>query len=402
MDNKLFLFKENKKSDKLVVIFSGVNAKSFMGYKLVDEFDCNKIFIREESKSWYHSCIDGVSNNIEELITYIETFTSKFKKENITFIGSSMGAYAALLVGIKLNVGKIIAFGPQIFINKNFPNNPKDDSYIKYKDLSLLINSTTSSIDILIGVNELVDLYHIKDIKIRKNINIYKIFGQPHNVMLFLNKLDLLKPYVQNTIFNKNYDLSISKNMQIDFNDDKYLEKAVELFFIEKDYKNSYIYFNKLIKRYPSVNTFWKYAAICSFYLKKYDEAIKFFNNAQLIVFRDDELHYYLGLLYFNQKYYDKSWQEFKYALDFSIDKKINYFIKLSISLRELKRYDEALKVLHESLKINSKNFGTYYQIAQIYKRQNLISKAIENLEIANKLKPTEQLIIDEIKELKN
>ncbi len=44
---------------------------------------------------------------------------------------------------------------------------------------------------------------------------------------------------------------------------------------------------------------------------------------------------------------------------------------------------------------------STYYQIAQIYKKQNFISKAIENLEIANKLKPYEQLILDEIKELR-
>ncbi len=401
MNNKFFQFHKNKKSNKLVVIFSGVNAKSFMGYKLVDEFDCNKIFIREDSKSWYHSYIDGVSNNIDELITYIETFTKIFKKEDITFVGSSMGAYAALLVGTKLNIGKIIAFGPQIFINKHFPNCPKDDNYIKYKDLSLLINQASSNIDIFVGVNELIDLYHIKDIKIRKNVNIYKIFGQPHNVMLFLNKLDLLKQYIENSIFNRKYDLSIFNNLQINFNNNNYLEKAVRLFFIDKDYENAYIEFKKLIELYPSINTFWKYAGICSFYQKNYNNAIELLENAQLIVFGDEELHYYLGLVYFNQKDYEKSWQEFKYALDFSIDKKMSYFMKLAVSLRELKRYDESLSVLQESLHINSKNFGTYYQIAQIYKKQNFISKALENLEIANKLRPYEQLILDEIKELR-
>ena len=382
MNNKFFQFKENKKSNKLVVIFSGVNAKSFMGYKLVEEFDCNKIFIREENKSWYHSPIEEISNNIDEFILYIETFTKKFKKENITFIGSSMGAYAALLVGIKLNIGKIIAFGPQIFINKNFPNNPKDDNYIQHKDLSLMINKTTSKIDIFIGVNELVDLYHVKDIRIRNNVKVYKIFGQPHNVMLFLYQIDTLKQYVKNTIFNEEYDLSIFDNLRNNFNKNKNLEKAIKLFFIDKDYDKAHIEFKSLVKQYPTINTFWKYAGICCFNLKNYIEAIKLLNNAQIIIFRDDEVHYYLGLSYFNQKNYNKSCQEFRYSLDFSIDQKLSYFIKLAVSLRELSQYDEALKVLKESLKINSKNFGTYYQIGQIYKRQNLKLKAIENLEI--------------------
>ena len=44
MNNEFFHFEENKNSDKLIVIFSGVKSKSFMGYKLIEDFDCNKIF----------------------------------------------------------------------------------------------------------------------------------------------------------------------------------------------------------------------------------------------------------------------------------------------------------------------------------------------------------------------
>ena len=76
-NDELFLFQENKESDKLVIVFSGVNAKSFMGYKLVKEFECNKIFIRELNKSWYHKPLEGISNSIDELILHIKKFTDK-------------------------------------------------------------------------------------------------------------------------------------------------------------------------------------------------------------------------------------------------------------------------------------------------------------------------------------
>ena len=396
LNSNYFHFSQNKNSDKLIVIFSGANAKNFTGYKLVEEFNCNKIFLRETNKSWYHGKIENVSNSIDQLIKYLKIYTNQFQKENITFIGSSMGAYAALLIGIKLHVGKIIAFGPQIYINQNFPNNPKDHSYIKYKNLVPLINKSKSNIDIFIGVNELIDLYHVKDIT-KKNIHIYKIFGQPHNVMFFLNKVGILQEYILHKTFNKDYSLNITNNFYTNFNEESYLEKAIDMFFIQKKYKNAQDIFDNLIKQYPTINTFWKYRGICSYFQKNHSEAIIFLKQAELIVFRDDELHYYLGLCFLNLKEYAFAISEFKFALEFAIDKKITYFIKLAISLRETKEYEEAIKVLKQSLKFDSKNYGTYYQLAKIYKKLENHDLAIKNFEMAKKLNPTKKLIITEL-----
>ena len=309
-----------------------------------------------------------------------------------------MGAYIALLIGAKLNVGKIIAFGPQIIINQYFPNNPKDDSYIIYKDLTSIIDSSESHIDIFFGMNDILDIYYMQSIKEKNNVNVYKVFGQPHNVMYYLLKLNILGDYIESKIFNKSYDINISTQNSVEnFTN---LEKAIELFFIKKDYRAAQNIFEELIKKYPNINTFWKYCAISHYHQKNYQEALKYFESANLIVYRDDELHYFLGLSYFMLKEYKKAIKEFRYTLEISIDKKMGYFIKLAVSLRELELYEEALDVLEESLDINRKNFGTYFQFAQIYKRKGDTTKAIENLKTAKELNPKNEAVEKELQEL--
>ncbi|UQB41504.1 tetratricopeptide repeat protein [Thiomicrospira microaerophila] len=398
-DNDFFKFIQNKDSDKLVVFFSGVNAKSFMGYKLVEDFDCNKIFIRDVNKSWYHGNIENVSKDIDDLVDYIRSYADKFERENITFIGSSMGAYAALLIGLILNVGKVIAFGPQIYINKYLPNNPRDDSYIKYKNLIPFLTQSTNCVDIFIGANDIVDLYQVKDID-KRNVKIYKVFSQPHNVMYFLNKVGVLKEYIRCKIYNKVYEIKIEGCYLNSFNDEGYLESAVLEFFIKKDYVKSSIMFDCLIQTYPTVNAFWKYRGICSYHLNQYSDAVFFLKQAELIAFRDDELHYFLGLSFLQLKNYILATSEFQFSLEFAIEKKTSYFIKLSISFRERKKYGEAIRVLKESLKINSKNYGTYYQLAQNYKRLKEFNLAIKSLEIAQELKTGDETILKELVDL--
>lgn len=398
INNKNFYFEQNKDSDKLAVIFSGVNSKDFMGYKLIKEIKCNKIFIREDKKSWYHSKIDGVSNNIDELIQYIKTYTDKFKSKDITFIGSSMGGYASLLIGIKLHVKRIIAFGPQIIINKNFPNNPKDDSYIKYKNLTSLINQSNSNIDIIIGMNELADLYHIKDIN-NSHVKIFKLFAQPHNVMYYLQEIGILKEYISSNILGKEYNLNILNTYNYNL-DNNYLKKAVDLFYIKKEYYSAEKYFNNLIDIYPSINTFYKYKGICNLFNNNYKEAINQFKQSEYLVFRDNELHYYLGLCFFNLKDFFNASNHFKHALEFATTKKLSYYIKLAVSYRELKKYNESLEILQESLQISTKNYGTYYQLAQIYKLLKKNDLAIQNLKTAINLKPNNKSIIAELQKL--
>lgn len=395
-NKELFLFEQQPDSQQLVVIFSGVNAKSFMGYKLLKTLQCNKLFIRDPNKSWYHGKISGLSQNIKELTGHLKKICGFFETKNITFIGSSMGGYAALLLGIELKVGKIIAFGPQIYINKMLPNSPKEDSYISNKDLSKLINTSQSKIEIFIGLNELADLYHIVDIK-NPNVIIIKLYGQAHNVMSFLHKLGFLYQYISAKVLNYRFSLRAFDYAIVSL-DKNHLKNAVEFFYIQKKYTQAQQLFQKLYNKNPTLHIFLKYQAICFFHLKNFQTTVSLLEKAQCLVFQDEELHFFLGLSYLQLKKYQYAKQAFENALNFSTEKKLKYYIKLAISHRELKEYEQALFILKKSIHINSKNYGTYYQLAQIYKKQNKLSLAKKNLSKALRLHPKNDKIIHELK----
>ena len=205
--------------------------------------------------------------------------------------------------------------------------------------------------------------------------------------MLFLHRIDILKDYISNSIFNIPINLDILNYKTTNFNDYRYLQQAVESFFIEQNYNKAESLFTKLIKLYPSLNTFYKYKAICMYFNKDYNNAIYIFEKSKTIVFQDNELHYYLGLCYFRKQKYFQASKHFKFAIDFSSDKKLSYYIKLAISLRELKDYKQALEVLNKSLKFNTKNYGTYYQLYKIHTLLDNKSLAEKNIKIADALK---------------
>ncbi|ARU55011.1 hypothetical protein OLMES_0924 [Oleiphilus messinensis] len=386
----------------LLVIFSGVNATRFMGYKLTRDMPCDKLFIRDPSKSWYHGNIDGLAEGIEDLLAKIKVITDKYPMEHVTFLGSSMGGFAALLFGILLNIGKIIAFGPQIRINPHLPNNPKNDSQIEYKDLTPLINSSTAEIDIYIGLNELADIYHVQDIKQSDNVRVQRLFGQPHNVMLFLTKINCLDTIIRSSIApavggrqerRPGLPLSISDS----FAKNSTLQNAVFAYYIDKNYSLAGTFFAELTAAYPAINTFWKFYGICLYHESEYKQAQEMLSIAETIAYSDEELHYYQGLISLQGKHYERASARFEQAIQFAPQKKLTYFIKLAISYRESGRLDNALRTLTQSLAISKTNYGTYYQFAQIHKLKNNIDQAITSLQLAAKYSPGNQQILQEL-----
>lgn len=69
------------------------------------------IFVRDLYKSWYLFGINSKLHNIESLCEFIKRETRGYKE--IVMIGSSAGAYAAILIGTKIKANVILAFSPQ-------------------------------------------------------------------------------------------------------------------------------------------------------------------------------------------------------------------------------------------------------------------------------------------------
>jgi len=168
---------------KLIISFSGQGS----GFGTIPQLEFVKFlekhynnyerhFYLDKYSKWYHKGTYGISTNICETLEYLKEIIKNF--EEIIFIGSSAGGYAAILFGSLLNVNKIIAFKPQTIIDLN------EDIDINYINLQSYINSVTTYY-IYGDATENIGLHHISHCE---NINIY-----PNVILNREYKIDLRK-----------------------------------------------------------------------------------------------------------------------------------------------------------------------------------------------------------------
>lgn len=107
--------------DQLLVVFGGINQGMgipvFEFQRVIQKEETDKIFIRDFQQSWYHLGIDTDIRTFDELEAFLTAELKRFPYKKVTFMGNSMGGYAALLFGTRLRVDRIIAFSPQVFID---------------------------------------------------------------------------------------------------------------------------------------------------------------------------------------------------------------------------------------------------------------------------------------------
>lgn len=71
----------------------------------------NKVFFRDLSQTWYHEVFHEVGQHISSIIA------STGEKTRLTFVGNSMGGYAAYMFGCLYGADEIIMFSPQTAID---------------------------------------------------------------------------------------------------------------------------------------------------------------------------------------------------------------------------------------------------------------------------------------------
>jgi esterase/lipase len=131
-------------------------------------------FYLDKYKKWYHNGIEGISKNIDETLQYLKNIIVHF--EEVIFIGSSAGGYAAILFGSLLDVHKIIAFKPQTISIQD-----------KYTTLKPFINTTTK-------------YYIYGDLTIDKEKDPYHHISHCENITIY-----------PNVILNTDYEIDLKK-----------------------------------------------------------------------------------------------------------------------------------------------------------------------------------------------
>jgi len=77
----------------------------------------NKILVRDSGNAWYHRRIDGLGTHPDETAEGLRALIREIRPSKVITIGQSMGAYAAVMFGLLLEVQQVIAFGPLSFLD---------------------------------------------------------------------------------------------------------------------------------------------------------------------------------------------------------------------------------------------------------------------------------------------
>ncbi|MBC1357011.1 accessory Sec system protein Asp2 [Listeria booriae] len=125
-----YLFqKAKKKSDKLLISFSGLHSQEFKGgdpvynhFRTLWPCDVNKLFILDEYKGQFcyymgHNCKHDYERSVIALITTIANDLG-ISSDNIIASGSSKGGATSLYYAMKYHFGTAIVGAPQVYIAK--------------------------------------------------------------------------------------------------------------------------------------------------------------------------------------------------------------------------------------------------------------------------------------------
>lgn len=153
----------------------GIPPFEFVNYlSIICKNTCDLLFYIDKHQCWYHKGIEGITNNIDETIKYLNNKTNCYKYEKIIFMGTSAGGYASILFGsLCSRVNYVIGFIPQTILE-----NPIDNTY---SDLHNIINTNTKYIlfgDINItDKNDFHHILHCDNLQNFTNVTVIKKSG---------------------------------------------------------------------------------------------------------------------------------------------------------------------------------------------------------------------------------
>jgi len=202
-------------SDALVVYFSAASDTRLDGIRLLRKFKVNKLFVRDPGRTWYNGQIPQLSTDADHLAAVLDEVVSKFDRDKVTFMGSSMGGYGALLFGSLLQVGRIRVAGPQVVLDPKVPRSPKIP--VKYADLTDVIRQSTSDIKIWFGCGELLDAYQVMRCSLLPGCTVYAVPKALHNVLAHFKSEGVLSGFFDFAILDVpfEYDYGVLTDLQL-------------------------------------------------------------------------------------------------------------------------------------------------------------------------------------------
>ena len=189
--------------DDILIVFSArkTDKGKFTFYKQVIDFPATLIFVNDYDTEWYLNGTPEFHDSLD-LVNYLigQIYRLKRKNTKVWTLGSSMGAYAALLYGSLLQVDKVLAFGPEseLCIPLGRSVESLGDTYPEgYADISKLFYKSPKDVLIISGNNDIPDLYCASMFRAgNKNIEIKLINNYTHVVAKYIHEKVILSTFL--------------------------------------------------------------------------------------------------------------------------------------------------------------------------------------------------------------
>lgn len=178
---------------RLIVSFAGLMNKmggipqyEFRNFLTKNFPDADKIYYIDLHKKWYHRGIPGITSNVEETVAYLNTKIAGY--DEVIFIGTSAGGYAAILFGTLCSTTspiKVIGFIPQTIL---YPYVERGHSQTrKFFNLRDVLTATGTSSSqreyhlygdkTITDISHLHHIYHCRNLAELPGVSIYELNG---------------------------------------------------------------------------------------------------------------------------------------------------------------------------------------------------------------------------------
>ena len=358
-EGDFFKLRTHPSSERLIVVFTWMGAPPgrFAFYKSLAAVKENILFLNDENNAWYQSGIPGIADTLDKVCSEITLLADKLNAKEIVTLGSSMGAYGALLYGSRLNC-RCLAFSPETILNlpgsrseKNMPESvPK-----RFNDLRPLLESSTMKATVITGELDTVDLFCTLHLSNLPNITIKSIAGVAHSVPEFFHRKHGIGNSIKQFILQgslptlpeygelSEHPESVNKLMHANslMSEKKFRDAADLMESLTKQHQNSDAIFHKL----GSART----------KLKDYRSAERLFRRAVSISPYCAEAHHQLGVSLRSLGRFDEACAQQREALKIS-ENMPAAILHLGMSLQDSGDIYEAETTLRLGYKNNPKN----------------------------------------------
>ncbi len=197
-----YICREVPNSDVAIVSFGGLrhnlrNPARFVFLETLYPNEVNIVFIKDVEQTWYHTGINGLGNSVAESVDNLSVLLLEMGVSKVIFIGTSMGAYAAILFGVLMNVDVVLSFSPQTFLSANSLKHHGEYRWREqleklhsltlqkhYYDLAETLKDIKyeTEIEIYYGSRNELDSRHALQLESGKNVTLHAIDSESHHI----------------------------------------------------------------------------------------------------------------------------------------------------------------------------------------------------------------------------